>query len=161
MTSGPGPPEIGRPAPAFVLGDQHGVPWRLADMSGMTVVVLFFPWAFTDVCSSELGEVAADLGRFQNDAVQVLAVSCDSPYALRVYDQQAGLGFPLLSDYWPHGAVASAYGVLDERRGCAQRGTFVVDGAGVLRWSDVTPMGRARDLADVRAALDELGGGRR
>ncbi|HEU4490550.1 MAG TPA: redoxin domain-containing protein [Jiangellales bacterium] len=157
MTSPAGLPPVGQPAPDFALGDQHGVPWRLVDLRGMTVVVLFFPWAFTDICASELGGVAADLDHFQNDRVQTLAVSCDSPYALRAYDDGAALGFPLLSDYWPHGAVAQAYGVLDLQRGCARRGTFLVDGEGVLRWSDVTAMGRARDLSAVRSALADVG----
>ncbi len=77
-------------------------------------------------------------------------------FSLRVFGDQERLDFPLLSDFWPHGAVAQAYGVFDEQRGCAVRGTFVIDTQGLIRWSVVNAIPDARDLAEYRQVLDEL-----
>jgi alkyl hydroperoxide reductase subunit AhpC len=74
-------------------------------------------------------------------------------YALRVYAEQENFGFPLLSDFWPHGAVARAYGVFDEARGCARRGSFLIDQNGTIRWSIVTPISEPRPLAAYLNAL--------
>jgi alkyl hydroperoxide reductase subunit AhpC len=77
-------------------------------------------------------------------------------FSLRVFDEREGLGFPLLSDFWPHGAVARAYGVFDEERGCALRGTFVVDRSGDVRWSVVNEIPDARSLDELLRALAEV-----
>jgi alkyl hydroperoxide reductase subunit AhpC len=85
--------------------------------------------------------------------VQLLAVSCDPMFSLRAWAEQEGYGFPLLSDFWPHGEVARAYGVFDSDRGMAVRGSFLVDTEGVLRWSVVNAPGEARDLSAYRDAI--------
>jgi alkyl hydroperoxide reductase subunit AhpC len=77
-------------------------------------------------------------------------------YALRAFADQHGFTFPLLSDFWPHGAVASAYGVLSDRVGIALRGTFLVDKEGVVRWSVVNDIPDARDIDDYKAAIAAL-----
>lgn len=147
-------PQIGDVAPDFELRSQHGEPIRLSDFRGSkSVVVVFYPFAFSGICTSELCEIRDDLGRFQNDSVQVLAVSCDSVQTLRAYAERDGYDFPLLSDFWPHGAVASAYGVFNDRVGVATRGSFLIDTQGVVRWSVVNGIGEARDLAGYHAAL--------
>jgi peroxiredoxin len=151
-------PGVGEPAPDFVLPDQHGTPTRLSALRGRAAVVIFYPWAFTAVCNSELSAIRNDLETFQNERVQVLAVSCDSVPVLRMYDAHEGLGFPLLSDFWPHGVAARAYGVFDEERGCALRGTFVVDPAGILRWQVLNEIPHPRDVAEYRRVLTELAG---
>jgi peroxiredoxin len=120
------------------------------------VVVMFYPFAFSRVCSGELAAVRDDLPTFVSDAVQVLALSCDPVFALRAFADQGGMAFPLLSDFWPHGAVASAYGVFDDVRGCAQRSTFIVDREGLLRWSVHSAMPEARDLAEQARVLAAL-----
>jgi peroxiredoxin len=79
-------------------------------------------------------------------------------FALRELADRDGLEFPLLSDFWPHGAVASAYGVFDEEKGCARRSTFVVDRAGVVRWAVHNAMPDARDLAEQQRVLADLTG---
>jgi mycoredoxin-dependent peroxiredoxin len=117
------------------------------------VVLLFYPFAFSGICTGELGEIRDDLTSFQNDAVQVLAVSCDPVHTLRAFAEAEGFQFPLLSDFWPHGATAQAYGVFNDRLGCALRGSFLVDQDGIVRWSVVNGMGQARDLAGYHAAL--------
>lgn len=149
--------EVGSQAPDFELNNQHGESVRLADFRGRKAVVLvFYPFAFTGVCTGELGEVQRELDGLQNDGVQVLGVSCDSQFSQRVLADREGLDFPLLADFWPHGAVARAYGVLDEERGCPLRGSFVIDRAGTVRWSVVNGLPDARDVQDYLKALAAL-----
>lgn len=153
--------EIGAQAPDFELKDNHGRTVRLSDFfgdspDGRNVVLFFYPFAFTGVCTGELRELRDRLDTFVNDDTQLLAVSNDSMHTLRVFGEQEGLEFPLLSDFWPHGAASRAYGVLDEDKGCAVRGTFVIDRAGTVRWSVVNALPDARDLDDCVAALAAL-----
>lgn len=149
--------EIGRPAADFELRDQHGQSVRLSDFRGEKAVVLvFYPFAFSAVCTGELRAIRDALPTYQNERVQLLAISCDPMFALRVFADCEGLGYPLLSDFWPHGAVAQSYGVFDPDRGCAERGTFIIDRDGVLRWSVHNAIPDARSLADYKQALARL-----
>jgi peroxiredoxin len=144
----------GAEAPDFELSDQHGRAVRLSSFRGdRAVLVVFYPWAFTGVCGGELRALQDELAAFDNDDVALLAVSTDSRYALRVFADREGLTYPMLSDFWPHGAVAAAYGVLDERAGVARRGTFLVDRDGVLRWSVVRGIPDARDQDEYKRAV--------
>ncbi|WP_411126227.1 peroxiredoxin [Streptomyces sp. x-19] len=149
--------EVGTEAPDFALRNQHGELVRLSDFRGeKNVVLLFYPFAFTGVCTGELCALRDELPRFVNDDVQLLAVSNDSPFSLRVFSDQESLGYPLLSDFWPHGEVSTAYGVFDDEKGCAVRGTFVIDKEGVVRWTIVNGLPDARDLNDYVKALEAL-----
>ena len=93
---------------------------------------------------------------FENADATVLAISVDSKFSLRAYAEQEGYGFDLLADFWPHGGVASSYGVFDEETGMARRGTFIIDAAGTIRYTVVNPRGQARDFEEYRAALAGL-----
>ncbi|MER7987214.1 peroxiredoxin [Streptomyces noursei] len=149
--------EVGTEAPDFALRNQHGELVRLSDFRGeKNVVLLFYPFAFTGVCTGELCALRDELPKFVNDDVQLLAVSNDSPFSLRVFSDQESLGYPLLSDFWPHGEVSTAYGVFDDEKGCAVRGTFVLDKEGVVRWTIVNGLPDARDLNDYVKALEAL-----
>jgi mycoredoxin-dependent peroxiredoxin len=149
--------QIGSPAPDFELKDQHGVPTSLASFKGKkSVVVLFYPFAFSGICTGELCGLRDDLSAFQNEDVQLLAISCDAMYAQKAFAEKEGYEFPVLADFWPHGAAAKAYGVFNEDRGCAIRGTFIIDKQGVLRWQVVNGLGDARNLVDYKAALAAL-----
>ena len=151
--------EVGQRAPDFTLRDQHGQDVTLSSFRGArTAVVMFYPFAFSNICTNELGGVRDDLGSFANDSVQVLAVSCDPMYALRIFSEQEKLTYPLLSDFWPHGEVASAYGCFDADLGCATRGTFVVGRDGLVAWNVRNAVSQARDLGDLRRALSDLAG---
>ena len=144
-------------APDFELRDQHAQSHRLSSYRGSkNVVVVFYPFAFTGVCSGELAAIQAEIDTLQNDETQVLAVSCDPLGSLRAFADREGFSFPLLSDFWPHGAVASAYGVFNDALGAAERGTFVIDGEGVIRWTVRVAIGAARDVAAYQKALAEL-----
>ncbi|HWS57447.1 MAG TPA: peroxiredoxin [Actinotalea sp.] len=151
-----GSPRPGDHAPEIVLNDTHGTPVSLVALRGQPVVLVFVPFAFSRTCSSELCELRDNLEDFEASGVRVLAISCDPMYALRAWAEQEGFGFDLLSDFWPHGAAARAYGVLDEAAGVALRGSFLIDADGIVRWSVVNPRGQARDLAAYRAALAAL-----
>jgi peroxiredoxin len=148
---------IGTAAPDFELNDQHGNKVSLSSFKGKkNVVLLFIPFAFTGTCTGELCAMRDDLSTFQNDNVELLAVSCDSMYTQRVFAEKEGYNFPVLADFWPHGAVAQAYGIFDDARGCALRGTFVIDKEGIVRWSVVNGLGDARSNDDYKAALAAL-----
>lgn len=145
---------VGERAPEFTLRDQNGADVSLADFRGdKSVLLVFYPWAFSGICTGELTEIRDDLGAFVSDDVQVLTISCDAMFSLRAYADRDGYFFPLLSDFWPHGEVARAYGVFDEQAGVALRGTFLVDPDGFVRWSLVTGIGERRDFSGYHAAL--------
>jgi peroxiredoxin len=149
--------EVGQPAPDFTLKDQHNQEVTLREFAGRkNVVLMFYPVAFTNTCQGELGAIRDDLPSFENDDTQVIAVSVDSVHAHRVWAHEQGFTFPLLADFWPHGAVAQAYGCFDEGSGRATRGTYVIDKAGIVRWKVVNPIPDARDPADYLKALADL-----
>jgi len=149
--------EVGQTAPDFGLRDQHGQTVTLSSFRGLKdVVLVFYPFAFSGVCTGELREIRERLPELVSDHAEVLAVSCDPMFALRAFADQEGLEFPLLSDFWPHGEVSRAFGAFDEGRGCSRRSTFIVDTEGVLRWSVHNASPDARDLADYTQALAGL-----
>lgn len=149
--------EVGTKAPDFTLRNQHGESVSLSGFAGRkNVVLLFYPFAFTGVCTGELCALRDELPRFVNEDVQLLAVSNDSPFALRVFAEQERLEYPLLSDFWPHGDASRAYGVFDEEKGCALRGTFIIDKEGTVRWTVVNGLPDARDLDEYVKALATL-----
>ena len=142
--------QVGEPVPDFTLPDQHGRATSLASQSGPLLIV-FFPAAFTPVCHDELRDLRALAER-----VQVLAISCDSMYVLRAVDDAEGLGFPLLSDFWPHGEVARAFDAFHESSGTARRVSVLVDahGRAAARWE--SPAGEGRDPLAYLEALAAL-----
>jgi peroxiredoxin len=151
------PVEVGDEAPDFTLINQHREPVTLSSFRGQrAVVVVFYPMAFTRTCTSELCELRDNLPTFENDEVQLLAISCDNVPSQRVFADQEGLDYPLLADFWPHGGVARAYGVFDEASGLALRGTFVIDKSGIVRWKVVNGIPEGRSIGDYEQALAGL-----
>lgn len=150
-------PSVGSPAPDFELSNQYGEPVQLSSLRGRSVVLVFYPFAFSGICTGELCEIRDNLAAFEDAQATVLAVSVDSKFSLRAYASQEGYSFDLLADFWPHGAVASSYGVFDAESGMAKRGTFIIDAGGTIRYSVVNPRGQARDIEEYRAALGRLG----
>ncbi len=144
--------QVGDPAPDFELVDQHRQEIRLSSFRGdKAVLVVFYPFAFSGVCTGELSGLRDRLGDFETDDATLVTISCDPVFTQRAFADRDGLFFPLLSDYWPHGVVASAYGVFDEETGCAERSSFLVDKEGVVRWAVHNDRGEPRDL-DAHAA---------
>ena len=150
---------VGDLAPDFTLRDQHGQEVTLSSFRGRRhVALVFYPFAFSGICTGELCQIRDNLGEFQAEDVQLLAVSVDHMFSQRAYAEDQGFAFPMLSDFWPHGAVASAYGVFHQRGGFALRGTFLLDRDGLVRWSVVHGVGQARDFDGYRQALRRLRG---
>jgi peroxiredoxin len=149
--------QVGEQAPDFELKDQHGSPVRLSSFQGTkNVVIVFYPLAFSGVCSGELSALRDDFPEIAGDDVELLTVSVDSTFVLRTWADRDNFGFSLLSDFWPHGGVAKLYGVFDEDKGVATRGTFIIDKAGVIRWKVVNPIPQARDIAEYKKVLADL-----
>src|SRR5260370_27055791 len=151
------PIEVGALARDFGLRDQNNQEVRLSEFRGRrNVLLVFYPLAFTGTCQGELCAMRDNLSDFVNEDVQVLTVSVDSPYAHKVWAEREGYDFPLLADFWPHGAVAQAYGVFNEERGFANRGTFLIDRDGVVRFAEMNQPGQPRDQDAWRKALSLL-----
>lgn len=148
---------VGSEAPDFELTDQYGAKTRLSDFRGEKAVLLvFYPFSFTGVCTSEMKALQKRIADFQTDTVQVLGVSCDSTFVQRAFAEQERLAFPVLSDHWPHGETAQKYGVFDDELGAARRGTFVIDTAGVIRWQVLNAIPNARSSEAYAEALAAL-----
>ena len=144
-------------APDFDLANQFGEHVRLSDFRGVKPVALvFFPLAFSGVCTGELCALRDNLDIFTDHEVELLGISVDSKATLRAFAEQEGYDFQLLADFWPHGAVAKEYGVFLEEKGFANRATFVIDVNGVIRASFITAPGEARSLEEYTAAVAEL-----
>jgi peroxiredoxin len=148
---------IGSMAPDFELVNQHGQKISLSSFQGKkNVVVIFYPFAFSGICTGELCALRDDLAAFQNEKVELISISCDPMYANKVFAEQEGYKFQVLSDFWPHGEIAKAYGVFDENRGCATRGSFIIGTDGKIKWMVVNGLGEARNIAEYKAALSAL-----
>jgi mycoredoxin-dependent peroxiredoxin len=157
MASEVSPLQPGSVAPDFVLKDQNNQEVRLSDFRGTkNVLLVFYPLAFTGTCQGELCQIRDNLNDFANETTQVLSISVDSPFAHKIWATEQGYDFPLLADFWPHGAVAQAYGVFNDDRGFANRGTFVIDRDGIIRYAEMNLPGEARDQDAWRKALDAL-----
>ena len=152
--------DVGTEAPDFTLKDQNGQPVSLSTFRGdKDVLLLFFPLAFTGICQGELDEVRDNLPAYENEDTQTLAISVGPPPTHKVWSLESGFTFPVLSDFWPHGAVSQAYGVFNDVTGFANRGTFVVDRSGIIRFAEMNQPGQARDQSVWTEALAALRAG--
>ncbi len=149
--------EVATLAPDFTLKDQNNEEFTLSSLRGeKSLLVVFYPLAFSGVCTGELRALRDDLDQFQNADVQVVAVSVDSAFTLKAWSEQEGYTFPLLSDFWPHGKVTSDYGVFNDKAGIANRGTFLVDAEGIIRFAEMNQPGEPRDQDAWKQALAAL-----
>jgi mycoredoxin-dependent peroxiredoxin len=149
--------EVGDVAPAFTLRDQHGREQSLAERAGTRhVLLVFYPFAFTGVCSGEMLALQEHVAEWDTFATDVLAVSCDAVPSLRAFADRSGIEIPLLSDHWPHGAVSTKYDAFDETLGAAGRATYLIDKAGIVRWKVSSAIADARDVNSYLAALGEV-----
>ena len=147
----------GTAAPDFTLKDQDGNDVSLSTYRGRPVVLVFYPFTFTGVCEGELCEIRDNPSTFEAANVEVLAVSCDSPYTQKEWAQAQGFTFPVLSDFWPHGEVARAYGVFNDELGCATRGSFLIDADGtVAAVIESANLGTPRARAEYETAIAAL-----
>jgi peroxiredoxin len=146
--------EVGAAAPDFTLNDYNKQQVTLSSFQGdKNVLLVFYPFAFSGICTTEFCQVRDELADYSSSNVQVLGVSVDSPFTLKAWAEHEGYTFPLLSDFWPHGAVASRYGVFNDKAGLANRGTFLIDTSGVVRFAEVNGPGEARDQSAWKKAI--------
>lgn len=156
MTPAAGFPGIGDPAPVFALPNQYGETVRTTDLAGAPAVLVFYPFAFSRVCSGELEELARLQPDFHAAGARLLAVSCDAKYSLRAWAMEKGWEFDLLSDFWPHGAAARSFGVFDEGRGMASRASFILGADGTIKEILRSNADEPRRPADYLRALSAL-----
>jgi mycoredoxin-dependent peroxiredoxin len=149
-----GLPLVGEVAPDLALPDTHGATVTLTSLlAGVRgVLLVFVPFAFSGTCTQEVGALQAGLPELTDAGVRPVLISCDPVFALRAWGEQEGVTLDLLSDFWPHGAVARAYGVLDEEAGYARRGSVLVGADRVVRWTLLHGGGQARPFAAYREA---------
>ena len=149
--------EVGTQAPDFTLKDANREDVTQSSFRGeKNVLLVFYPFAFSGICTGELCQVRDELAEYQNDEVQVIGVSVDTPFSLKAWAEKEGYTFPLLSDFWPHGATAQAYDVFNDKAGMALRGTFLIDKQGVIRFAEANQPGEARDQDQWKRALKAL-----
>jgi peroxiredoxin len=149
------PLEIGTPAPDFTLLNQNREPVSLDDLKGSSSVIVFIPFAFTRTCESELCQIRDEYSVFDDAEVKVVAITCNTIHANRVWADQQGFQFDILSDWWPHGTVSRKYETFNEGYGYAERTTYFLDRVGIITGvvrSD--SLGEARSFEDYRSALN-------
>jgi peroxiredoxin len=147
---------VGDAAPEFSLPDQDKQVVSLSGLRGAPVLVVFYPFAFSGICTGELCQLRDDLASYTDAGVQVVAISTDPTFALKAFREKEGFSFPLLSDFWPHGAAAQAYGVFNDKAGMALRGTFLVDAEGTVAFAEVNGPGDARVQSGWKDAVAGL-----
>jgi peroxiredoxin len=149
--------EPGTIAPDFTLKNQFGEEVTLSSFRGSKPVVLvFFPLAFSGICTRELCEIRDNLGVFNDSDVELFGISVDSHFTQRAFAESQNYDFNLLADFWPHGKVAESFGVFIAESGIANRATIVIDKDGVVAARFVTAPGQAREFAAYRDALAQL-----
>jgi peroxiredoxin len=149
--------DIGQPAPDFTLKGTDGEEHTLSALRGTPVLLVFYPFTFTGICEGELCRLRDDHAQFTDAGVQVLALSCDAGPSQKQWADAQGWTFPVLSDFWPHGAVAQAYGVFNEERGCANRATVLIGADGTVVDAFATDsLGTAREADRYTEALAKL-----
>ncbi|WP_026549171.1 redoxin domain-containing protein [Arthrobacter sp. Br18] len=151
-----GLPLPGEPAPQFRLTNQFGESVTSEGLAGHGFALVFFPFAFSRVCSMEMAALQAQAALFLSYDVRILAVSTDHRYALRAWADAQGLRFTLLSDFWPHGAAARTFNVFDEQTGHAGRSTFFITSAGTVASVVQSPPGEGRRMADYARSLEAM-----
>ncbi|MPQ97551.1 redoxin domain-containing protein [Modestobacter sp. I12A-02628] len=147
---------VGDVAPDFSLPDQDKQVVSLSAMRGRPVLVVFYPFAFSGTCTGELCQLRDELSTYTDAGVQVVAISTDPVFSLKEWRTQQGFEFSLLSDFWPHGETAKAYGSFFEAAGMPNRGTFLVDAEGKIAFAEVNGPGEAREQSGWKAAVAEL-----
>jgi len=151
------PIDIGQPAPDFELRNVDGETVSLTDLAGRKSLIVFIPFPFTGTCEGELCTIRDRMEELNEIDANVVAITTDTLFSNKVWAEQNGFKFPVLSDFWPHGYVTDAYGTFDPKVGAANRSSFVLDKEGVVRAVIATESrGVARDYDDYLAALNAI-----
>ena len=147
---------VGDTAPDFSLPDQDRQAVSLADLRGTPVLLVFYPFAFSSICTGELCQLRDELSEYTGAGVSVFGISTDPVFSLKAWREKEGFDFPLLSDFWPHGETSKAYGVFNDKAGMAVRGTFLIDADGKIAFTEVNSPGDAREQSGWKQAVQGL-----
>lgn len=148
--------QLGALAPDFTLPSQLGKKITLSDLRGKNVVLAFYPLAWTPVCSLQIPLYEAEMDKFVALDTQILSISVDSADCLRAWAESlGGIHYPMLSDFWPHGAVAQLYGVL-QPDGRSERALFIIDKLGIVRYIDIHDIKDQPSNELLRKAIREI-----
>ena len=147
---------VGDVAPEFSLPDQDKQVVSLAELRGAPALLVFYPFAFSGLCTGELCQLRDELAAYTGAGVRVFGISTDPVFSLKAFREKEGFDFPLLSDFWPHGATAQTYGVFNEKAGMALRATFLLDADGVVTFAQVNQPGDAREQSAWKDAVGQL-----
>ena len=150
------PLSVGDSAPEFSLPDQDKQVVSLAELRGTSTLLVFYPFAFSGLCTGELCQLRDELAAYTDAGVKVLAISTDPVFSLKAFREKEGFDFPLLSDFWPHGVTAEAYGAFNEKAGMALRATFLVDADGKIAFAEVNGPGDVREQTGWKKAVSSL-----
>jgi peroxiredoxin len=145
--------EVGSPAPDFTLRNEDGQDVTLSSLRGNNVVLVFYPFAFSSICTKELHDITGLAERFDAAGAQVFGISVDSPFALKAFREAEHISAHLLSDFEPKGAVAREYDAYLQDLGFATRATYVIDKNGTIAHKQVTSPAQAREQEEVLDAL--------
>ncbi len=147
---------VGERIPEFSSKNQHGEEVSSESIAGKPALLVFFPFAFSGVCTGELCEIRDNFSDFNDLGVRVIGVSCDPSFSLAAWAQVEGYEFDVVSDFWPHGKISKKFGVFHEGIGAAERGSFLIDSDGVVRWTVKNELGQGRSIEEYKAAIAEL-----
>jgi peroxiredoxin len=147
--------EAGQPAPDFTLRNQDGEDVSLSDFGGRRVLIVFYPFDFSAMCSDQLTlyqEIKPELGE---KGVEIIGISIDHPFAHKAFQEKLGIDTALLADFEPKGEVAKAYGSYVDRIGMANRTLVLIDADGKVEWAHESPS--PGEIPPPQLILDALG----
>ncbi|MBC7227724.1 MAG: peroxiredoxin [Thermoflexales bacterium] len=149
--------EIGDVAPDFTLKDQNEQEVTLSALRGKKVVLSFHPLAWTRVCAIQMQDLEKHREEMERLGAVALGLSVDAVPAKKAWAESLGIQQTrLLADFWPHGAVAQAYGIFREKNGFSERAVFIVDAEGVVRFKKIYPIREVPDIGEILKALEEI-----
>ena len=149
--------KVGDVAPDFTLKDHNGKEVHLADFKGKKVVLGFHPFAWTSVCGQQMQDLEASLTRLEKAGAVAFGVSIDTTFSKHAWAKSLEIEKTrLLSDFWPHGEVADAYGLFDDHAGRSERSAVILDEKGVVRWKKVYPVSERPDIEEILIEVEKI-----
>jgi peroxiredoxin len=154
--------KVGTKAPDFALKDQNGKTVKLSGLAGKKVLLSFRPLAWTAVCHDQMMALEENHSQFDELNAVALGIGVDSVPSNKAWAESMGIkNTRLLSDFWPHGAVAKAYGILRENDGFSERANIVIDEKGKVIFAQTYPIAQQPDVEEILGSLRGKGGGKR
>ena len=146
----------GTPAPDFTLASAPDQTVRLGELRGRPVILAFYPADWSPVCGDQMALYNEILPEFREYGAELLGISVDGVWCHAAFARDRKLGFPLLSDFEPKGAVSRLYGAYASDYGVSARALFVIDGDGIIRWSYLSPSGVNPGADGILRALESI-----